>query len=552
MRRLKQFFHKLSIRKKMLTILCLVGMLPVLVLGISLGINSYRTVLKYREKDMTNTLQQACGIVDYQMYTCQQMMNYFVYNQDVINFLECDPTKKTQRYELYQEVSNTIGALKYQNLIMESVTIYSEGIRQSFGNETHPLKDLYKESWYRDGIRDKEWVFDENTLDLISIYKIPSYSGIESYVAVRTDIPTLFESLNQLAVEQYGVHVQTQNDEIWNFSGKKCTDKNGIYVSFRENKKDYLWVQQDLNQMDATVTYFQKKSNISPFSGRAFLMIAVQVSACLICIILLGRRFAKYLSRPLEELTEEIQSMDEMNIQATVHSNREDEMGILINSYNHMMRRIQELIRENYETQIAQKEFEMKALQAQINPHFLYNSLSMINWKAIEAGEEEISQVTLALSAFYRTTLNKGRTWISLRLALQNIQAYVQLQLWMHDNDFNAHYDVDEKLLDYELPSLIFQPFVENALEHGLDIKEDPQTDLIYVSIRDNGVGMDTDTLAHVLEYHATGYGVKNVNDRMKLSFGEAYAIQIKSEQGKGTEVLLHFPKVQKGESNES
>lgn len=552
MSRLKQFFHKLSIRKKMLTILCLVGMLPVLVLGISLGINSYRTVLKYREKDMTNTLQQACGIVDYQMYACQQMMNYFVYNQDVINFLECDPTKKTQRYELYQEVSNTIGALKYQNLIMESVTIYSEGIRQSFGNETHPLKDLYKESWYRDGIRDKEWVFDKNTLDLISIYKIPSYSGIESYVAVRTDIPTLFESLNQLAVEQYGVHVQTQNDEIWNFSGKKCTDKNGIYVSFRENKKDYLWVQQDLNQMDATVTYFQKKSNISPFSGRAFLMIAVQVGACLICIILLGRRFAKYLSRPLEELTEEIQSMDEMNIQATVHSNREDEMGILINSYNHMMQRIQELIRENYETQIARKEFEMKALQAQINPHFLYNSLSMINWKAIEAGEEEISQVTLALSAFYRTTLNKGRTWISLRLALQNIQAYVQLQLWMHDNDFNVHYDVDEKLLDYELPSLIFQPFVENALEHGLDIKEDPQTDLIYVSIRDNGVGMDTDTLAHVLEYHATGYGVKNVNDRMKLSFGEAYTIQIKSEQGKGTEVLLHFPKVQKGESNES
>lgn len=563
MRRLKQFFHKLSIRKKMLTILCLVGMLPVLVLGISLGINSYRTVLKYREKDMTNTLQQACGIVDYQMYACQQMMNYFVYNQDVINFLECDPTKKPQRYELYQEVSNTIGALKYQNLIMESVTIYSEGIRQSFGNETHPLKDLYKESWYRDGIRDKEWVFDENTLDLISIYKIPSYSGIESYVAVRTDIPTLFESLNQLAVEQYGVHVQTQNDEIWNFSGKKCTDKNGIYVSFRENKRIIYGCAGSESDGCRQLLIFKRIQHKS-ISGRAFLMIAVQVSACLICIILLGRRFAKYLSRPLEELTEEIQSMDEMNIQATVHSNREDEMGILINSYNHMMRRIQELIRENYETQIARKEFEMKALQAQINPHFLYNSLSMINWKAIEAGEEEISQVTLALSAFYRTTLNKGRTWISLRLALQNIQAYVQLQLWMHDNDFNAHYDVDEKLLDYELPSLIFQPFVENALEHGLDIKEDPdhqiwfriwedpQTDLIYVSIRDNGVGMDTDTLAHVLEYHATGYGVKNVNDRMKLSFGEAYTIQIKSEQGKGTEVLLHFPKVQKGESNES
>ena len=116
MHRLKQFFHKLSIRKKMLTILCLVGMLPVMILGISLGINSYRTVLKYREKDMTNTLQQACGVVDYQMYACQQMMKYFVYNQDVINFLECDPTKKTQRYELYQEVSESDHGICYNIL----------------------------------------------------------------------------------------------------------------------------------------------------------------------------------------------------------------------------------------------------------------------------------------------------------------------------------------------------------------------------------------------------------------------------------------------------
>ena len=123
MHRLKQFFHKLSIRKKMLTILCLVGMLPVMILGISLGINSYRTVLKYREKDMTNTLQQACGVVDYQMYACQQMMKYFVYNQDVINFLECDPTKKTQRYELYQEVSESDHGICY-NLLREHSAVF--------------------------------------------------------------------------------------------------------------------------------------------------------------------------------------------------------------------------------------------------------------------------------------------------------------------------------------------------------------------------------------------------------------------------------------------
>ena len=273
---------------------------------------------------------------------------------------------------------------------------------------------------------------------------------------------------------------------------------------------------------------------------------------------------SEFITKRIKNLQKTMKATETGNLGMVIGNDSTDEIGDLINGYNSMSKRLDETVNEVYQSKIKEKEYEMRALQAQINPHFLYNSLSMINWKAIEAGEEEISQVTLALSAFYRTTLNKGRTWISLRLALQNIQAYVQLQLWMHDNDFKVHYDVDEKLLDYELPSLIFQPFVENALEHGLDIKEDPdhqiwfriweETDsgVIYVSIRDNGVGMDTDTLAHVLEYHATGYGVKNVNDRMKLSFGEAYTIQIKSEQGKGTEVLLHFPKVQKGESNES
>ena len=290
--------------------------------------------------------------------------------------------------------------------------------------------------------------------------------------------------------------------------------------------------------------------------------IMVALAVLLIFVLLIYR-----VTKPVMiSVNDAMKNLEKDNFREKLEVKEKDSTEIqeISEGFNEMSERIHNLIGQVKESAMEQKNAEISALEAQIDPHFLYNILDTINWKAIEAGEEEISQVTLALSAFYRTTLNKGRTWISLRLALQNIQAYVQLQLWMHDNDFKVHYDVDEKLLDYELPSLIFQPFVENALEHGLDIKEDPdhqiwfriweETDsgVIYVSIRDNGVGMDADTLAHVLEYHALGYGVKNVNDRMKLSFGETYTIQIKSEEGKGTEVLLHFPKVQKGESNES
>ena len=255
-------------------------------------------------------------------------------------------------------------------------------------------------------------------------------------------------------------------------------------------------------------------------------------------------------------LTADIRSVDGEKMEVGITSHRKDEIGILIRSYGHMMQRIQDLIQENYETKIAQKEFEMKALQAQINPHFLYNSLSMINWKAIEAGENEISKITLALSSFYRTTLNKGKTMNTIQNAVDNIKAYLSLQLYMHDNNFQVHYDIDPDTEDYDIPLLIFQPFVENALEHGLDLKEDDDRQIwiiisqdekeIFIRIRDNGIGMDAETARHILEYDTKGYGVKNVNDRMKLHYGEEYKIKVESVEGVGTSVLLRFPKEEK------
>ena len=123
----------------------------------------------------------------------------------------------------------------------------------------------------------------------------------------------------------------------------------------------------------------------------------------------------------------------------------------------------------------------------------------------------------------------------------------------MHDDDFQVHYDVEEEVMEYMIPTLILQPLVENSLEHGLDLKEDPDHQIwihiyqdqqaVYAEIRDNGMGMDENTLENILEYKAAGYGVKNVNDRMTLLYGKEYGIHIESCLGEGTRVLLTFPK---------
>ena len=128
-----------------------------------------------------------------------------------------------------------------------------------------------------------------------------------------------------------------------------------------------------------------------------------------------------------------------------------------------MMDEINKLISQVYEAKTKLQKTEMKALQAQINPHFLYNSLSIINWKALEADNEEISRITLALSTYYRTSLNKGETMTIAANEIRNIDAYLQIQLIMHDNSFQVIKEIQEDALSYSVPKLILQPLVENA-----------------------------------------------------------------------------------------
>ena len=239
--------------------------------------------------------------------------------------------------------------------------------------------------------------------------------------------------------------------------------------------------------------------------------------------------------------------------EVTVTSDSEDEIGVLIGSFRSMMEEINRLIKEVYKNKIALKEFELKALQAQINPHFLYNSLSIINWMAIRSNQKEISRVTLALSTFYRTALSRGEDMVTVENCIKNIEAYLEIQLVMHDNDFQVEWKIDEGIKIEKVPKLILQPVVENALEHGLDLKEEGEKMLclsfleekedVLIIVEDNGEGMEQEKAESLVTYQAKGYGLKNVNDRICLLYGEEYAIRIFSEPGKGTRVEIRTPR---------
>ncbi|WP_173437666.1 sensor histidine kinase, partial [Sharpea azabuensis] len=230
-----------------------------------------------------------------------------------------------------------------------------------------------------------------------------------------------------------------------------------------------------------------------------------------------------------------------------------DEIGQLITGFGHMINRIKFLIEEVYESKLAQKNYEMRALQQQINPHFLYNTLSMINFMAIESGQNDISKITLALSDFYRTALNKGHNTTSLADELKNMNAYLDIQQMMHDYEFDLDIEIDDDIMDYETPNLILQPIVENAIGHGIDLLEDRKGVLkvyatvdeenVYIMVEDNGVGMDQETINTMLSQNSKGYGMRNVNQRIKLLYGEEYGLHIESIVGQGSVVIIRLPK---------
>jgi two-component system sensor histidine kinase YesM len=208
--------------------------------------------------------------------------------------------------------------------------------------------------------------------------------------------------------------------------------------------------------------------------------------------------------------------------------------------------------------QLRKAEFEL--LQAQINPHFLYNTLDAIVWSAEAGNQKQVIQMVGSLSDFFRTSLNRGREIVTVREDLQHVCSYLEIQKIRYMDILEYEILVPEELNDYRIPKITLQPLVENALYHGIKNKrgggkitlqgrEDKES--FYIEVLDDGIGMSEDRLrtvqrglAEKAPQESELYGLYNVNERIRLNFGDEYGIKITSEYGKGTMVEVRLPKI--------
>ena len=231
------------------------------------------------------------------------------------------------------------------------------------------------------------------------------------------------------------------------------------------------------------------------------------------------------------------------------------EVNELSDSFEHLVGRIQELMAEVKEEENTLRKTELKALQAQINPHFLYNTLDSISWMCEEGKNDEAVLMVNALAKLFRISISRGHEFITIDKEVQHAECYLQIQKFRYTNHFDYRLEIDESVKEYYCNKITLQPMIENALYHGLNMIDEglivirihAEGDDIVLEVEDNGVGMSEDQVEELFKKDTTdriGIGVKNVNDRIKICFGDKYGISVKSELDEGTCVSIRIPKI--------
>ena len=560
MKRLRNLFNKMKYRYKLTILLIFTSLVPMTVLALYSHGRQSIMVRNSELEDMQSIMEQTKESIDSQTAVYTSLLNYLTYSPDIEEIIKEKDIDNYSAYEKYTEIADPLLSIpKAYHDAIKSIELFADSIKISHEYTLAPL-DKMKEAWWSEELKDDvriQWEVDQDRKEVAAVIKIYRSQKLDAVLCITLDYNKIFQPFTNILTEENGGIVTDKKGTILysrsNLKELKSDGSENISSMLPLVKQSCAYTQTKSDENDWIFYYYKSQNAISGSVRRILIEEIPLIAGCLFIIVVLGLLFSRVFTRKIEELTRNMDQVNHGSREVTVYSDSSDEIGIMVNSFRKMMDEINRLIDEVYVNKIALKEYELKALQAQINPHFLYNTLSMMNWMAIRSNQMDISKVTLALSTFYRTALSKGEDVVTVENCIQNTKAYLEIQLVMHDHSFTVDWEIDPTIKNEKMPKLLLQPIVENAIEHGIDEKEEGdknlalsfhgKEDIVEITVRDNGKGMEQEKAEKLVTYQAKGYGLKNVNDRIHLLYGNEYGIQIFSELGIGTTVVMRFPK---------
>lgn len=559
--RWKIFFQNLKLKNKVWFIFSVAGILPLFLLTIfSLFIIQYFTLQTEKDKNLDN-LQSVYQQLNGALISHEDALAFLVNNDQLKNSLSLEDPTNYDQYNLYiytiVPLFNNIRALQpdIQNITLHtSLDVYDHG---------DLVRKLHKDDITRYFAFDKktspEYFYDKPN-DKIYLYsQLFARKSKEKHVIVFELTPKLlFEKVSQISEDAYTLTIQDRYKRNLFKQTKKASSPTDPFFT----KVLTLLYPNDVvyQKTLANGWIIEFRRPLSTMYHGTLLLILFATALLLLALLIVFVAIwslNKTVVSPLQTLAHEMGTIDEDDLlKHQLDYVSTDEIGQLYHEFNLMLSTIHNLIDDVYQAEINQKKHELRALQAQINPHFFYNSLSLINNKAIMIGNQEISEMAQLLSTFYRLSLNNGKNRLSVKQELDLTIAYTQIQLKMHRDSFDFTTNIDAAIYPYEIMNLLIQPFIENAIFHGIDHIEDGRRGVvqlngyddengIYFEIIDNGAGMSAKQITTILEsQQGQHYGIFNIQQRMNLYYGDKGAIIYQSVLGEGTKITIRLPKI--------
>lgn len=484
-----------------------------------------------------------------------------------------------EKFILHNELKDKLMTyLMTENYILSVHIIARNGDQLTIGNEQLSVPNDIRETIVQAAVEyngTNRWLHHlDNRFQLVATREIRSYRDLGfnhlGTISIRVNLDKIVGNLlDGSQVTDGDFYIVDDQAEVIYATNDEVNLKNEIYPL--ETKSGYQ-VQTIQGKKQFIVHKYSKDSgwtyvNVIPFNQifkqtnvAKTVVFILYVLILLICVII-GLSFTRNITLPLKKLAANMKFVETGNFKEAkeqtlqIKNIHQDEVGQLHESFLTMIDQIDELIYENYSKQITIKETEFKALQAQINPHFLYNTLESINWMAKSSGQKKISEMVEALGYLLRNSIQVANPLVSIKEELAFVEKYIVIQKFRFDDRLLFECHIDSKLMRESIPKLTLQPLVENAIHYAVEKMIEPCHIKIYAKkyhdyfvliVEDDGPGMTEEQVQLLrerkLKTKGEGIGLMNIEERIKLSFGDQYGVDIHSKEGIGTKVSIRVP----------
>lgn len=598
---MKNPLQKLSMHKRMM----LYFSVPLILVQILLCFLCYPQVVRhYREKtdySMEQSVSQAISFTESYLRNMTYLANMVEDNGVIQNTLSADGFGEERPYmeqwlEYYElnkefnsyEISNSI--YRFCLYVPDEVMYagnqyYFDGVSRL--KERSDYVDLrYALNTGEDYVaisRERDGVDQQDTSQMVTLYhRIASKKEKEEELgicSISVSAKYFQDIMKNANITSEGlVYLMSENGRMITSSNSSILQKmqkKGILLNYgaelfmekrKEGQKEYYITRQNVDGASWQMILIIPENEYEDQYRFLWLSAALMLGSMIAVIVLMSYLLSGYYVGRLKKLNVEMTGLESGNLNANLPiTTEEDEIEEIYHNFNGMVQEVQRLMQEHYQLGKEVKMTEVRALQAQINPHFLYNTLDLINWISMDYGAEEIGTLTWNLARFYRLSLNHGKSLISIGEEVEHVEVYVNIENYHFDNAISLEVDVPEELKSYACLNIILQPFVENAIVHGIAEKPDIESceiricarreeqDIVF-SVQDDGPGVDVKEMQKETQQDIRtaqhGYGVRNINFRLKLCFGEKYGVTY-LESEKGTHVEIKIPVMTMAEAEE-